>query len=59
MTRRMRVLRTKLGLGDEGFDAAMLALRKFTTTELMVAGFDPAQSTEATLNAALGLGDDL
>ena len=42
LTRRMRQLRTKLGLTNESFEASILALRKFTTTELMDAGFNPS-----------------
>ena len=42
MTRRMRVLRNHLKLTNENFDATILALRKFTTTELMDAGFNPS-----------------
>ena len=42
MTRRMRNLRTEYGLTDGSFDATILALRKWTTSELMDAGFNPA-----------------
>ncbi len=42
MTRRMRVLRNRLGLANESFETSILALRKFTTTELMDAGFNPS-----------------
>ena len=42
MTRHIRALRTNLGLTNESFDASILALRKFTTTELMDAGFNPS-----------------
>ena len=42
MTRRMRELRAILGLTNESFAASILALRKFTTTEFMNAGFNPS-----------------
>ena len=42
MTRRTRQLRKELGLEDGPFDATILALRKFTSTELMDAGFNPS-----------------
>jgi integrase len=42
MTRRMRQLRRVLDLGNADFDATILALRKFTSTELMDAGFNPS-----------------
>jgi hypothetical protein len=42
MTRRMRQLRGKLGIASGDFDATILALRKWTTTELMDAGFNPS-----------------
>ena len=42
MTRRMRNLRKEHGLTDGSFDATILALRKWTTSELMDAGFNPA-----------------
>ena len=42
MTRRMRVLRKRMGLGTGDFDATILAMRKWTTTELMDAGFNPS-----------------
>lgn len=42
MTRRMRQLREEHGLTDGSFDATILALRKWTSSELMDAGFNPA-----------------
>jgi integrase len=42
MTRRMGQLRKQLGLEGGSFDATILALRKFTSTELMDAGFNPS-----------------
>ncbi|MDQ4069892.1 MAG: tyrosine-type recombinase/integrase, partial [Actinomycetota bacterium] len=42
MTRRTGQLRRELGLSDASFDATILALRKFTSTELMDAGFNPS-----------------
>ncbi len=42
MTRRMRRLRKQLGAGSLDFDATILAMRKWTSTELMDAGFNPA-----------------
>ncbi len=42
MTRRMRQLRKEHGLTDGSFDATILALRKWTSSELMDAGFNPA-----------------
>jgi integrase len=42
MTRRMRQLRTTLGLTGSDFDATILALRKWTSTELMDAKFNPS-----------------
>jgi integrase len=42
MTRRTRLLRKELGLEEASFDATILALRKFTSTELMDAGFNPS-----------------
>ena len=42
MTRRMRQLRAKLGIGPGEFDATILALRKWTSSELMDAGFNPS-----------------
>ncbi|MGF1598310.1 MAG: tyrosine-type recombinase/integrase [Acidimicrobiales bacterium] len=42
MTRRMRVLRKTMGLGPGDFDATIQAMRKWTTTELMDAGFNPS-----------------
>ncbi len=42
LTRRMRQLRKEHGLTDGSFDATILALRKWTTSELMDAGFNPA-----------------
>ena len=42
LTRRMRQLRKEHGLTDGIFDAAILAPRKWTTSELMDAGFNPA-----------------
>lgn len=42
MTRRARQLRKELGLENGTFDATILALRKFTSTELMDAGFNPS-----------------
>jgi integrase len=41
MTRRMRQLRKRLA-GDADFDATILAMRKWTSTELMDAGFNPS-----------------
>ena len=42
MTRRMRQLRKRLGIRAEDFDATILALRKWTSSELMDAGFNPS-----------------
>ena len=42
MTRRTRLLRTTLGIAPGDFDATILALRRWTTTELMDAGFNPS-----------------
>lgn len=42
MTRRMRTLRSQLGIEPGEFDATILALRKWTSTELMDAGFNPS-----------------
>jgi integrase len=42
MTRRMRVLRAKLSIDAGDFDATILALRKWTSSELMDAGFNPS-----------------
>ena len=42
LTRHMRQLRKEHGLTDGSFDTTILALRKWTTTELMDAGFNPA-----------------
>lgn len=42
MTRRTAQLRRELGLTGGSFDATILALRKFTSTELMDAGFNPS-----------------
>ena len=42
MTRRMGQLRKEPGLKDCAFDATILALRKFTSSELMDAGFNPS-----------------
>ena len=42
MTRRMRQLRKEHGLTDGSFDATILALRKWTSSELMDAGFNPS-----------------
>ena len=42
LTRRMRQLRKQHGLAEGNFDATILALRKWTTSELMDAGFNPA-----------------
>ena len=42
MTRRTAQLRKDLGLAGGRFDATILALRKFTSTELMDAGFNPS-----------------
>ncbi len=42
MTRRTGQLRKQLGLQAGSFDATILALRKFTSTELMDAGFNPS-----------------
>ena len=42
MTRRMRQLRKALGIRPGEFDATILALRKWTSTELMDAGFNPS-----------------
>ncbi|MEZ5244588.1 MAG: tyrosine-type recombinase/integrase [Acidimicrobiales bacterium] len=46
MTRRMRQLRAALGIGTGDFDATILALRKWTSTELMDAGFNPSAVSE-------------
>src|SRR3954454_15034200 len=42
MTRRMRAVRSQLGIGPGEFDATILVLRKWTNTELMDAGFNPS-----------------
>jgi integrase len=42
LTRRMRLLRKTLGIDPGDFDATILALRKWTSTELMDAGFNPS-----------------
>ena len=42
MTRRMRQLRKRLGIRADDFDATILALRKWTSSELMDAGFNPS-----------------
>ena len=42
LTRRMRHLRKEHNLTDGSFDATILALRKWSTSELMDAGFNPA-----------------
>lgn len=42
MTRRTRQLRRSLDLTDAPFDATILALRKFTSSELTDAGFSPS-----------------
>lgn len=42
MTRRMRQLRKKLDIDIGDFDATILALRKWTSSELMDAGFNPS-----------------
>ena len=42
MTRRMRQLRKSLGADALDFDATILAMRKWTSTELMDAGFNPS-----------------
>jgi len=42
MTRRTRQLPKELGHEDGPFDATILALRKFTRTDLMDAGFNPS-----------------
>ena len=42
ITRRMRQLRSHVGLDARDFDATVLALRKWTTSELMDAGFNPS-----------------
>ncbi len=42
MTRRMRRIRKHLGLTKADFDANILAMRKWTSTELMDAGFNPS-----------------
>ena len=44
MTRRMRQLRKTLGIRPGEFDGTILALRKWTSTELMDAGFNPSPS---------------
>lgn len=46
MTRRMRLLRKALGIKPADFDATILALRKWTSTELMDAGFNPSAISE-------------
>ncbi len=46
MSRRMRQLRKTLGIGKGDFDASILALRKWTSTELMDAGFNPSAISE-------------
>lgn len=42
MTRRARVLRKTLGIEPGDFDATILALRKWTSSELMDSGFNPS-----------------
>jgi integrase len=42
LTRRMRQLRKEYGLTGGGFDATILALRRWTTRELMDAGSIPS-----------------
>lgn len=42
MTRKMREVRAALTLPTGSFDATILALRKFTTTELLDAGLNPS-----------------
>ena len=42
LTRRMRALRGTLPNGPADFDATILALRKWTSSELMDAGFNPS-----------------
>lgn len=42
MTRRMRSLRATLAIAAGDFDATILALRKWTSSELMDAGFNPS-----------------
>ncbi len=42
MTRRMRRIRKHLGITKSDFDANILAMRKWTSTELMDAGFNPS-----------------
>lgn len=42
MTRRMRQIRKHLGFTKADFDANILAMRKWTSTELMDAGFNPS-----------------
>jgi hypothetical protein len=42
LTRRMRQLRKEHGLTDGSFDATILAPRKWTTSELLDAGSNPA-----------------
>ena len=46
MTRRMRNLRNRLGITGTDFDANILAMRKWTSTELMDAGFNPSAVSE-------------
>ena len=42
LTRRMRALRGNLDIGAGDFDPTILALRKWTSSELMDAGFNPS-----------------
>lgn len=42
MTRRMRKLRKSLGADSRDFNATILAMRKWTSTELTDAGFNPS-----------------
>ena len=42
MTRRMRRIRNHLGITKSSFDANILAMRKWTSTELMDSGFNPS-----------------
>jgi integrase len=42
LTRRMRQLRRRLGITGDDFDATILALRKWSSSELMDAGFNPS-----------------
>lgn len=45
MTRRMRRIRKHLGLTKSDYDANILAMRKWTSTELMDAGFNPSAAS--------------